>query len=214
MSETIIGTSSEAVESYAQDAQRLFAQVNDHMRELVVRGFHLTYEGPDAYTSFNPGLTAVATAAITGMNESMQDFARALSTVTSNISRSLGGAGITVTVAPPVADLPPAPGTLDDDYRIDVAGFDAFISADIPQTKERVRSLLQANQDRFNAIPRATASQRGWSGSARDHAQNVVVPAQTEQMHVSLETALGKVTTFMEDAKSRAITADASGVAG
>jgi hypothetical protein len=144
----------------------------------------------------------------------MQHFAEAVSTVTSNISRSLGAGDIVFVYRPPALELPPAPGVAADDYRIDIAGFETFLGTDLPDTQSAIASLFADNQAAFDAIPRATADSPGWSGDARDYAQNVVVPAQTENLNALLNQVVAEITEFMTSAKDGTLRADQAGVAG
>ncbi|MEM9134761.1 MAG: hypothetical protein AAF962_26995 [Actinomycetota bacterium] len=208
----IIGTSSQAIDDYVRAAEQIFHRVRQRLQTTVVQAFALTYEGPDAETEFNPGLIRVATSVVAQMDEAMGDFATALSVITSNISRSLGGSEITVTYAPQPVELPPPPGVAADDYRIDVAGFEHFVSAELPDLRSAVGALIDENQQTFGAIPRATAEQRGWSGSAREHAQHVIVPNLSDQMRATLSQVTEEIASFMTTARDAARSADAAGI--
>jgi hypothetical protein len=214
MSENIIGTSQAAITGYEEQALAIFAQVNQRMQQLVTRAFALTYEGPDAETVFNPGLIRLATDSVAQIDAAMTAFATAVSTVTSNISRSLGAGDIVFAYRPPSLELPPAPGVAADDYRIDVGGFDAFIGGDLPDAQQAVSRLFGENQDAFNSIPRATAESPGWSGEAREYAQNTVVPNQTENLTAMLNQVTSQISEFMTSAKDGTLSADAAGVGG
>ncbi len=212
MSSTIIGTSQAAIDSYEAEALAIFTRVSERMQELVVRAFGLTYEGPDAETVFNPGLSRLAVESVAAINEAMSAFAAAVTAVTSNISRSLGAGDVTFVYRPPVLDLPPPPGVAADDYRIDVAAFDTFIGTDLPDAQAAISALFADNQTAFAAIPRATVDTPGWSGEARDHAEHVVVPAQTERMNALLAQVIAQVSEFMTSARNGTLAADQSGV--
>lgn len=212
MSENIIGASQAAIDSYETEAIAIFTRINQRMQQLVARAFGLTYEGPDAETVFNPGLSRLATESMTSMNEAMRGFATAVSTVTSNISRSLGAGEVHFVFTPPALELPPPPGVAADDFRIDTAAFDAFLGTELPEAQAAIVGLLADNQQAFNAIPRATADAPGWSGESRDYAQNTVVPAQTEQLTSILQQVVQQVTDFMTSAKNGTLAADRAGV--
>jgi hypothetical protein len=214
MAENIIGTSQAAIDGYEAEALAIFGRVSQRMQQLVTHAFSLTYEGPDAESIFNPGLLNLATQSVTQINDAMQHFAEAVSTVTSNISRSLGAGDIVFVYRPPALELPPAPGVAADDYRIDIAGFETFLGTDLPDTQSAIASLFADNQAAFDAIPRATADSPGWSGDARDYAQNVVVPAQTENLNALLNQVVAEITEFMTSAKDGTLRADQAGVAG
>ncbi len=214
MSEHIIGTSQAAIDGYEQRALEIFGRVNERMRQLVIQAFGLTYAGPDADTVFNPGLIRVATESVGQIDQAMTAFANAVATVTSNISRSLGAGDIVFAYRPPVLELPPPPGVQADDYRIDVGGFEAFISGELVEARTAVGRLIAENQDAFNAIPRATVDAPGWSGDARDYAQNMVVPAQTEQLTAMVDQVMQQITDFMTSAKDGTLSADQAGVGG
>ncbi len=214
MSNTIIGTSQAAIQGYENQAQDIFTRVRQRMQQLVAAAFHLTYQGPDAETVFNPGLIRLAQDSVAQIDGAMSAFAAAVSTVTSNISRSLGAGDITFTYRPPALELPPAPGVNSDDYRIDVAGFDTFLSGELPEAQQAISRYFADNQEAFNAIPRATVDQAGWSGDARDHAQNVVVPAQTENLTALLNQVVSQIRDFMTNAREGTLSADAAGVGG
>ncbi len=208
----IIGTSSQAIDDYVRSAEQIFNRIRQRMQATVVQAFALTYEGPDAETEFNPGLIRVATSVVGQMDEAMGDFATALSVITSNISRSLGGAEIAVSYVPQPLELPPPPGVAADDYRIDVAGFEQFTASELPALRSAVGALIDENQQTFGAIPRATAEQRGWSGSAREHAQNVIVPNLSDQMRATLSQVTEEISTFMTGARDAVRNADAAGI--
>lgn len=210
----IIGTSQAAIDTYEAEAITIFTRVSERMQQLVTRAFALTYEGPDAETVFNPGLIRLATESMTSLNEAMAAFAAAVSAVTSNISRSLGAGEVEFVYRPPMLELPPPPGITADDYRIDVAGFDTFLSTDLPDAQTAIAALFADNQAAFAAIPRATVESPGWSGEARDHAEQRVVPAQTEQMNDLLTKVVAQITEFMTDARNGSLAADRSGVGG
>jgi len=212
MTDNIIGTSQASIDGYESEALAIFARVNERMTDLVTRAFSLTYEGPDAETVFNPGLIKVAAESVANISEAMSGFATAVSAVTSNIARSLGAGDIIFVYNPPPLDLPAPPGVAADDYRIDVAGFDTFISSDLPDTEAAIGSMFRDNQAAFEAIPRATASTPGWSGEARDYAQNTVVPQQTENLEAMLRQVLGNISAFMSSAKEGTLAADTVGV--
>ncbi len=212
MSENIIGASQSAIDGYEAEAIAIFTKVNERMQQLVTRAFGLTYEGPDAETVFNPGLSNLAVESVDRINEAMRSFAAAVSAVTTNISNSLGAGDVQFVFNPPILDLPPPPGVAGDDFRIDTAAFDTFISTDLPDMQAAIGALFADNQAAFNAIPRATASSPGWSGESRDHAQNVVVPAQTERLANILAQVVRQVTDFMTSAKNGTLSADRSGV--
>lgn len=208
----IIGTSSQVIDEYVRSAEQIFNRVRERMQLMVTRAFTLTYEGPDAELHFNPGLIRMATTSVGQMDDAMAGFATALSQVTSNISRSLGGEGITLAYAPRPLELPPPPGVAADDYRIDVAAFDQFIAAELPDVRSAVGALIDQNQQAFVAIPRATAEQRGWSGQSREHAQNVIVPNQSEQLRQILMQVTEQVSDFMTSARNAVVGADQAGV--
>jgi hypothetical protein len=214
MSENIIGTSQAAIDGYEEKALTIFAQVNRRMQQLVTQAFALTYAGPDAETVFNPGLVRLATESVGQIDSAMTGFAAAVSTVTSNISRSLGAGDIVFVYRPPALDLPPAPGVAADDYRIDVAGFEAFISGELNDAHQTIARHFAENQEAFNSIPRATADQPGWSGEARDYAQNTVVPTQTEHLTTLLSQVVTQISEFMTSAKDGTLSADQAGVGG
>lgn len=212
MSDQIIGTSQAAIDGYEQQALRIFARVHDHVQQMVVRAFSLTYEGPEAESVFNPGLVRLAAESVGQIDSAMVAFAQAVSAVTSNISRSLGAGDILFTYNPPPLDLPAPPGVAADDYRLDVAGFETFIGADLGELESTVSALFAENQAAFEAIARATVQSPGWSGAARDFAQNVVVPTQTENLNGVLRQVVQQIGTFMTSAKNGTLSADQSGV--
>jgi hypothetical protein len=214
MSEHIIGTSQAAIDGYEEQALAIFAQVNQRMQQLVTRAFALTYEGPDAETVFNPGLIRVATESVGQIDAAMTAFANAVSTVTSNISRSLGAGEIVFAYRAPSLELPPPPGVAADDYRIDIGGFESFINGELAEARQAVARFFAENQEAFNAIPRATADSPGWSGEARDYAQNTVVPAQTDNLTMMLNQVMQQITEFMTSAKDGTLSADRAGVGG
>ena len=214
MSGNIIGTSQAAIDGYEAEAIAIFTRVNERMQQLVTRAFSLTYEGPDAETVFNPGLARLATESVAKIDEAMSAFAAAVTAVTSNISHSLGAGDVRFVYTPPPLDLPPPPGIAADDFRIDTAAFDAFIGTDLVDAQAAIGALFADNQSAFNAIPRATADSPGWSGQSRDHAQNSVVPAQTENLTRLLNQVLQQVTDFMTNAKNGTLAADQAGVGG
>ncbi len=209
----IIGTSSQAVEAYMQSASDIFNRIRDRMQVMVGRAFALTYEGPDAELEFNPGLIRLATTTVGQMDDAMVDFAIAVSQVTSNIAQALGGQPVTLTYHPRPLELPPPPGVQADDYRIDVTAFDTFISGELPELRSAVGVLIDENERAFAAIPRATAEQRGWSGQARDHAEHVVVPQQSEALRTMLATVVDQLSGFMTTARDAAVGADQAGLA-
>ena len=214
MSEYIIGTSQAAIDGYEREALAIFTRVNERLQQLVTRAFSLTYEGPDAEGVFNPGLTRLATETVAAIDTAMSGFAAAVTAVTSNIARSLGAGEVRFVYTPPPLELPPPPGIASDDYRIDIAAFDTFIGADLPDTQAAIANLFAENQAAFNAIPRATASAPGWSGEARDHAQNVVVPAQTERLTAVLTQVMAQIGEFLSSAKNGTLSADSAGIGG
>lgn len=212
MSEHIIGTSQAAIDTYEIEAIAIFTRVNERLQQLVTRAFGLTYEGPDAETVFNPGLSRLAVDSVTSMNEGMQSFATAVSTVTSNISRSLGAGDVHFVFNPPPLELPAPPGVAADDFRIDTAAFDTFLGTDLPETQAAIGGLFVDNQQAFANIPRATADAPGWSGQSREFAQNTVVPAQTEQLNSILQHVVQQIGDFMTSAKNGTLAADQAGV--
>jgi hypothetical protein len=214
MSDNIIGTSQAAISGYETQAQDIFTRVRQRMQQLVTAAFQLTYEGPDAETLFNPGLIRLAQDSVAQIDGAMSSFAAAVSTVTSNISRSLGAGDITFAYRPPALELPTAPGVNGDDFRIDVAGFDHFLSGELTDAQQAISRLFADNQEAFNRIPRATADSAGWSGEARDYAQNVVVPSQTENLTAMLNQVVTQIRDFMTSAKEGTLSADAAGVGG
>lgn len=214
MSDNIIGTSQAAIQGYEQQALAIFTRVRQRMQHLVTAAFNLTYAGPDAETVFNPGLIRLAQDSVAQIDGAMSSFAVAVSTVTSNIAHSLGAGDITFTYRPPALDLPPAPGVNADDYRIDVAGFDHFLSGELTEAQQAISRSFADNQEAFNGIPRATATSPGWSGEARDYAQNVVVPNQTENLTALLNQVVTQIRDFMTSAKEGTLSADAAGVGG
>jgi hypothetical protein len=214
MAENIIGASQAAIDAYEAEALAIFGRVGQRMQQLVTSAFALTYEGPDAETTFNPGLLKLATESVTLINDAMTSFAEAVSAVTSNISRSLGAPEIVFVYKPPPLELPPAPGVAADDYRIDITGFETFLSTDLPDAQTAIAGLFAGNRDAFNAIPRATADSPGWSGEARDYAQNVVVPNQTENLNAILNQVVAEIADFMTNAKDGTLRADQAGVVG
>lgn len=214
MSEQIIGTSQAALDGYETEAMAIFARVNERLQQLVTRAFGLTYEGPDAETTFNPGLTRLAIETVAAIDEAMSGFAAAVTAVTSNIAHSLGAGEVHFIYTPPPLELPPPPGVASDDYRIDIGAFETFIGADLPDAQAAITSLFVDNQAAFNTIPRATTTSPGWSGQARDHAQNVVVPAQTEQLTAVLTQVIAQIGDFMTSAKNGTLVADTAGLAG
>jgi hypothetical protein len=211
---SIIGTSQAAIDGYESEALAIFGRVNEQMQQLVSRAFSLTYEGPDAETTFNPGLVSLATESVGLIDDAMIAFAQAVSLITSNISRSLGAGDIELVYTPPVLELPPPPGVATDDYRIDIAAFEAFLTTDLADTETTISSLFTENQMAFESIPRATATTAGWSGEARDHAQSVVVPAQTERLNEILHQVVRQVTEFMTSARDGTLAADRAGALG
>ncbi|MGF1595595.1 MAG: hypothetical protein ACFCVK_01480 [Acidimicrobiales bacterium] len=214
MSEHIIGTSQAAIDGYEQQALHIFARVNERMQQLVTNAFSLTYEGPDAETVFNPGLVTLATESVALIDAAVSAFAGAVSAVTSNISHALGAGDIVFVYKPPPLALPSPPGVAADDYRIDTAAFDRFLAGDLVDAQTAIASLFAENQAAFGAIPRATATSPGWSGEARDHAQNVVVPAQTENLDNILRQVVQQITQFMTGARDGTLAADRAGVGG
>ena len=214
MSEHIIGTSQSAIDGYEAEALAIFARVNERLQQLVVRAFSLTYEGPDAEAVFNPGLTRLAVETVAAIDEAMSGFAAAVTAVTSNIARSLGAGEVHFVYTAPPLELPPPPGVASDDYRIDIGAFETFIGTDLPDAQSGIASLFADNQTAFNAIPRATATSPGWSGQARDHAQNVVVPNQTDRLTGALTQVVAQITDFMTSAKNGTLAADSAGVGG
>lgn len=214
MSDNIIGTSQAAISGYEEQALAIFARVNQRMQQLVTAAFNLTYEGPDAETVFNPGLIRLAQDSVAGIDGAMTSFANAVATVTSNISRSLGAGDIVFTYRPPALDLPPAPGVAADDFRIDVGGFEAFLNGELTDAQQSISRLFAENAEAFNRIPRATADSPGWSGEARDYAQNTVVPNQTENLTAMLNQVVSQIREFMTGAKDGTLSADAAGVGG
>lgn len=211
MTQHIIGTSQAAIDGYEAQALAIFGRVSNRMQELVTRAFALTYHGPDAETVFNPGLIRLATESVGAIDAAMTAFARAVATATSNISRSLGAGEIVFEYRPSVLTLPPAPGMAADDYRIDVAGFDAFISGELNDARQAIAGCFAENREAFNAIPRATVDSPGWSGESRDHAQNVVVPAQTEELTRALHLVIQEIAEFMTSARDGSLSADQAG---
>jgi hypothetical protein len=214
MSERIIGASQAAIDGYEERALAIFGRVNQRMQQLVASAFALTYEGPDAETAFNPGLVRLASDSVSQIDAAMTGFANAISRVTSNIARSLGAGEIVFAYRPPALELPAAPGVAADDYRIDVGGFDRFIAGELADARQAISGLFAQNQDAFSAIPRATAHSPGWSGEARDHAQNSVVPTQTESLTSMLNHVVQQITEFMTSAKEGTLSADRAGVGG
>jgi len=214
MSEHIIGTSQAAIDGYETEALTIFARVNERLQQLVARAFSLTYEGPDAESVFNPGLTRLAVETVSTIDEAMSEFAAAVTAVTSNIARSLGAGEVHFVYTPRPLELPPPPGVASDDYRIDIGAFETFIGTDLPDAQAAIASLFAENQAAFNAIPRATATSPGWSGQARDHAQNVVVPVQTERLTAVLTQVIAQITDFMVSAKNGTMAADTAGAGG
>jgi hypothetical protein len=214
VAEHIIGTSQAAIDTYEAQALAIFGQVSQRMQLLVTSAFALTYEGPDAETTFNPGLLRLATESVTMINDAMRAFAEAVSAVTTNISRSLGAGDIVFVYDPPLLELPPAPGVAADDSRIDVAGFETFLGTDLVDAQTVIAGCFADNQEAFNAIPRATADSAGWSGEARDHAQNVVVPTQTENLNAILNQVVSQVSDFMTSARDGTLQADRAGISG
>ncbi len=212
MSEQIIGTSQAAIDGYETEAMAIFARVNERLQQLVARAFSLTYEGPDAETVFNPGLVRLAIDTVAAIDEAMSGFAAAVTAVTSNIAHSLGAGDVQFVYAPRPLELPSPPGVASDDYRIDVGAFDTFLSADLPDAQASIVALLADNQAAFNAIPRATASSPGWSGQARDHAERVLVPLQTERLTGVLDHVVAQIADFLTNAKNGTLAADAAGV--
>lgn len=210
----IIGTSTQVITAYLGEAEVIFNRIRDRMQQVVTRAFSLTYEGPNAELEFNPGLIRMATTSIGEMDQAMAGFARAVSQVTSNISQALGAAPVTLTYSPKALELPPPPGVTSDDYKIDVAGFETFLSADLPEARAAIGALISENEAAFNAIPRASAAQRGWSGQARDHAQNVVVPTQTVNLETIMNQVVEQISVFMTNAKDGAVRADQAGIGG
>ncbi|MEM8922415.1 MAG: hypothetical protein AAGD35_02860 [Actinomycetota bacterium] len=208
----IIGTSKRVVDDYLVSAEEIFHRIRGRMQEMVVRAFALTYEGPDAEVHFNPGLVALTTDAVGRMDEAMVSFATALGQVTANISRALGGETAPLVYQPRALELPPPPGVAADDYRIDVAAFDAFITGELADLRTALGALIDENQQAFNAIPPATVDAPGWSGRARDHAQQVVVPAQSEQLRTLSAQIVEQLTAFMAGARDAAVNADQAGV--
>ena len=210
----IIGTSQAAIDGYEEQALAIFARVRERMQQLVARAFSLTYEGPNAETVFNPGLVRLATDSVGQMDAAMSAFATAVSQVTSNISRSLGAGDIQFVYSPGGLELPAPPGVAADDYRIDVTGFDTFLSADLTEARTAMGQMFADNQAAFDGIPRATAESPGWSGQARDYAQNTVVPNQTENLNSIMNQVVHQITEFMTDAKNGTLAADQAGVGG
>lgn len=210
----IIGTSPQVITEYLGEAETVFNRIRDRMQQLVTRAFSLTYEGPNAEQEFNPGLIKLATLSVGEMDRAMGEFARAVSQITSNISQSLGASAVTLTYTPRALELPPAPGVTSNDYKIDITGFESFLGTDLPETRTTLGALIAENQAAFNVIPRASASQRGWSGQSREHAQNVVVPAQTENLNNILNQVVEQISVFMTNAKDGAVRADQAGVGG
>jgi hypothetical protein len=208
---TVIGASQAVISDYAGEARRIFNQVREQMHGLVTQAYGLTYEGPDAETVFNPGLATLAVQSIEAMDEAMSSFATAVSQITSNIAHSLGAGDIQLVYQPDALILPAPPGVESDDYRIDVAGFDRFITTDLPDAQDRIGRLFADNQAAFNAIPRATVATRGWSGESRNHAENHVVPAQTENLNTILSQVAAQILEFMEGAKLGTLAADQAG---
>ena len=208
----IIGTSKRVVDDYLLTAEGVFNRIRERMQLSVSRAFALTYEGPDAEIHFNPGLIRLATSAVGQMDEAMVGFATALGQITANLSRALGGEAAVVPYQPRPLELPPAPGVAADDYRIDITAFDAFITGELPELRTSIEALVAQNQDAFNAIPHATVDSPGWSGRARDHAQNVVVPAQSENLRAVTTQVVEQLSTFMTDARNAAVNADQAGV--
>ncbi|MCP3988047.1 MAG: hypothetical protein GY724_03160 [Actinomycetia bacterium] len=210
----VIGTSQAVIDDYERDAIRIFAGMRANMALLVEQAFALTYEGPDALEVFNPGLINLATSAVGQMEGGMSQFASAVGQVTSNISRSLGAGEIVFAYEAKGLELPPAPGIANDDFRIDVEGFERFITQILPDAQTEIRRAITDNQEAFNRIPMATLDSPGWSGQSRDHAQNVVVPRQTENL-MSLWDRVGtQITEFMVSAKNGTLEADGAGAVG
>lgn len=212
MSEHIIGTSQAAIDGYESEALAIFARVNERLQQLVARAFSLIYEGPDADAVFNPGLVRLAVETVAAIDEAMRGFAAAVSVVTSNIAHSLGAGDVQFVYTPPPLELPPPPGVASDDFRIDIGAFDTFLGTDLPDAQAAIVALFAENQAAFNAIPRATASSPGWSGQARDHAERVVVPLQTERLTGVLDHVVAQITEFLTSAKNGTLAADSAGV--
>ncbi len=210
----VIGTSQAVIDNYERDAIGIFAGIRANMALLVEQAFTLTYEGPDALEVFNPGLVNLATDAVGQMEEGMSEFAAAVGHVTSNISRSLGAGEIVFAYEARGVELPPAPGIANDDFRIDIEGFERFIAHILPDAQAEIRRAIVDNQEAFNRIPMATLDAPGWSGQARDHAQNVVVPRQTENLMSLWDQVVSQITEFMVSAKNGTLQADAAGAAG
>lgn len=144
----------------------------------------------------------------------MRDFALALSQVTSNISRSLGAGEIEFIYQPKELALPAPPGVESDDYRIDVAGFRNYVDEILPIAQTRIRGFIIGNQENFNLIPRATITTPGWSGQAREYAQDVVVPRQTEHLMGLWDNVAADISLFMTKAKDGTLSVDAAGATG
>jgi hypothetical protein len=210
----IIGASQAVIDDYECRANEIFAGIRSKIQILVEQAFALTYEGPDAVEVFNPGLQQLATSAVRQMEEGMRDFALAVGQVTSNISRSLGAGEIEFNYQLTELVLPAPSGVVADDYRIDVAGFENYVSEILPDAQIEIRRAIGENQEAFNAIPRATADSPGWSGQARDYAQDVVVPRQTENLMTLWDDVVTEISTFMTSAKDGTLKADAAGAAG
>lgn len=208
----VIGTSPVAIAAYIEEAHGHFGLVRAQMENLVTQAFALTYEGPDAELVFNPGLLNLATQSITQVDQGMVEFALAISQVTSNISQSLGAEPVTFAYIPEDLVLPAPSGTQGSDYRIDVAGFETYLSSVLPEAERAMNASVVENQTAFYGIPQARDGVPGWSGASRDYAQNVVVPAQTENLQGIIGQVASQVATFMGDARTRAVGADQAGV--
>jgi len=208
----VIGASQQAIDQYELQALAIFDQVRIAMHDLVAVAFSLTYEGPNAETEFNPGLTALAHQSVELIDTAMASFATAVTQVTSNISRSLGAGDITFVYAPGPLELPPPPGVTTDDFRIDVTGFGTYVSETLPSFQARVSQLFEENQAEFGRIPAATTGTAGWSGESRDYAQFTVVPTQTEDMKQTMMQVVGQIADFMTAAKDGTLSADQAGL--
>jgi len=208
MSSDVVGVNPQVINNYIENLQTNFQAVHNNLTELVHAGFALEYEGPDAADHFNPGLRRVMENLLAGTHETMEAYATAVGTVTSNIASALGQSGVqTVRYVPPPIELPAAPGLVANDFRIDLRAFQQYVNEILPQSKRTVSQLVEQNRSLISGISRSGAGM-GWAGQSRDLVESQIVPRQVENMSHAISTGMTNIEQFIDQAITRASAAD------